>query len=105
LPEVTIAAKDLFFQFAHTIFHQMEPPISTGGGANVLCDVGNTATVTSEPEHFCAYHPNASSGGVASVSHLDLRRPGVAVQPGSAPAAREVHTATPGRRFVSNTLH
>ncbi len=51
----------------------------TGGGVNILCDVTN-ATVTSEPEHFCAYHPpNPGTGTVSSVSHLDLRRSGVNV--------------------------
>lgn len=76
-----------------------------GGGVNALCDVNvnNGATVTSEPEHFCAYHPpnpGTVTASMASVSHLDLRRPGVGQsQP------REVHTSTPGRRFISSTMH
>ena len=76
-----------------------------GSGVNVLCDINN-ATVTSEPEHYCAYHPTTPGGTtvvpVSSVSHLDLRRSGATSQAGV--PIREVHTA-PGRRFISNTMH
>ena len=96
--------EDPYGPMAGNFYPGSRPHRSTtpGGGVNVLCDVSN-ATVTSEPEHYCAYHPNTQGGvGVSSVSHLDLRRPGATSQSGV--PRGDVHT-TPGRRFISSTMH